>query len=124
MLSVVVVLVLSIEMVHAADTEDGDDDDHDHDPPALVAAVIITGGWQNAATTAEVFLPGSLATCQLPALPRPRYQHSQDGALLCSGTTGAGFEAGVEMACVELTVEGIWATTHTLLMPRSQVGDT
>ena len=89
-----------------------------------VAAVIITGGWQTAGTSAEVFLPASLATCQLPALPRPRYQHSQDGALLCSGTTGAGFEAGVEMACVELTVEGIWATTHTLLMPRSQVGDT
>ena len=40
------------------------------------------------------------------------------------GEAGAGFEAGVEMACVELTVEGIWATTHTLLMPRSQVGDT
>ena len=51
---------------------------------SIAAAILITGGW-SARQSAEVFLPWSNTSCQLPSLPDERYQHVQAGQLLCGG---------------------------------------
>ena len=48
---------------------------------SISAAILITGG-DGAEQSAEVFLPWSNTTCQLPSLPDKRAEHLQAGALL------------------------------------------
>ena len=51
---------------------------------SISAAILITGGY-GAEQSAEVFLPWSNTTCQLPSLPDRRYRHVQSSQLLCGG---------------------------------------
>ena len=61
---------------------------------SISAAILITGG-ANAAQSAEVFLPWSNTTCQLPSLPDERYAHVQSGQLLCGG-----FDSSTRRSCL------------------------
>ena len=51
---------------------------------SIAAAILITGG-DDTDKSAEVFLPWSNTTCQLPSLPDKRLGHVQAGQLLCGG---------------------------------------
>ena len=52
---------------------------------SISVAILITGG-DGASLSAEVFLPWSNTTCQLPSLPDERGGHVQAGPLLCGGS--------------------------------------
>ena len=80
-----------------------------------VAAILITGG--SGQLSAEVFLPSSNTSCELPGLQVERYIHSQDGLLLCGGTFSS-----PAATCEEFSpATGTWArTSHTLQDGRNQ----
>ena len=57
-----------------------------HNCIMLIAGILITGGY-DAYSSAEVFLPSTSTSCQLPGLVarHGRDRHSQDGLLACGG---------------------------------------
>ena len=63
----------------------------------ISATILITGGGYGALQSAEVFLPGSNTTCQLPSLPDKRYDHVQSGPLLCGG----GADSSAKRSCLK-----------------------
>ncbi len=69
----------------------------------ISVAILITGGF-GAEQSAEVFLPWSNTTCQLPPLPDRRYRHVQAGPLLCGG----GAIAPIGRSCVNWSGRGGW----------------
>ena len=71
---------------------------------SISAAILITGGGDETAQSAEVFLPWSNTTCQLPPIPVRRYAHVQAGRLLCGGRSIV-----VRFNCVQWSVQqGGW----------------
>ena len=75
--------------------------------------IIITGGAGDASKIAEIFFPDDGTSCLLPELPDDRYDHTQDGILLCGGDNIA------KKTCITLnTTDGTWTTSHDLLKPR------
>ena len=81
----------------------------------MFSAILITGGDDNTEHSAEVFLPATSTSCQLPGLVLPRYYHTQDNLLVCGGD---GSDA--ETSCEEFSpATGTWArTSHTLQQER------
>ena len=72
---------------------------------SISAAILITGG-DETDQSAEVFLPWSNTTCQLPSLPEGRDGHVQAGPLLCGG----GYSS-TKRSCVRWRVQGGGWTT-------------
>ena len=66
----------------------------------ISAAILITGGKYGAEWSAEVFLPWSNTTCQLPSLLNKRYAHVQAGRVLCGGRSIA-----ARRNCVQWSVQ-------------------
>ena len=81
----------------------------------MFAAILITGG-HGAEHTAEVFLPATSTSCQLPGLVVERRYHTQDNLLLC----GSNSYGGAATSCEEFSpATGTWARTgHTLPQER------
>ena len=76
----------------------------------ISAAILITGGW-GALQSAELFLPWSNKTCELPSLPDKRYYHVQSGNLVCGG----GYK-GTKRSCIKWSDEkGGWVTLPVTL---------
>ena len=75
---------------------------------------MITGGTttnNDGLTSAEIFNPVTKTSCSLPELPEERYEHSQDGGLLCGGENGT--------TCLKWSpATGTWNQSHTLRHPR------
>ena len=81
---------------------------------SLVSAILITGGENSggALDTAELYLPLSNRSCQLPSLPGARYRHSLDAGLLCGGKPA-------ERSCLLWSSEsGAWEDFVTLSVKR------
>ena len=79
----------------------------------MFSAILITGGEDNGVRkSAEVFLPATSTSCQLPGLVLGRWSHTQDGLLLCGGDG----DTGAPTSCEEFSpATGTWArTSHTL----------
>ena len=73
-------------------------------PNSISAAILITGGF-GAEQSAELFLPWSNSTCELPQLPDERYDHVQSGDMMCGG------EHPGTRNCVKWSAEqGDWLT--------------
>ena len=47
--------------------------------------MLITGSWDGAEESAEIYHPDIDSACILPELPEQRYYHTQDGFLVCGG---------------------------------------
>ena len=78
----------------------------------MFSAILITGG-SGTEHSAEVFLPSTSTSCQLPGLAVGRNQHTQDNLLLCGGYYNA------ETSCEEFSpATGTWALSHTLQQER------
>ena len=74
---------------------------------SISAAILITGG-DGAEQSAEVFLPWSNTTCQLPPLPDRRFHHVQARKLMCGGWES---ESSTLMTCVWWSRQtGGWTT--------------
>ena len=80
----------------------------------MFSAILITGGNAGNGThhSAEVFLPSTSTSCQLPGLVLERYFHTQDNLLVCGGD----FYDDAMTSCEEFSpATGTWArTNHTL----------
>ena len=50
-----------------------------------ISAVLITGGWDYALHSAEIYHTDRDTPCALPDLPDQRVFHTQDGSLVCGG---------------------------------------
>ena len=76
----------------------------------LFSAILITGGGPDG-TSAEVFLPSTATSCELPELVVRRSDHTLDGFLACGG-----YNSDALTSCEEFSpTTGTWAlTTHTL----------
>ena len=75
---------------------------------SISEAVLITGGYgaNGALNSAEVFLPWTNSTCQLPSLPDERDGHVQAGPLLCGGG-----DSSTKRSCLKWSVQiGGWVT--------------
>ena len=83
-----------------------------------IAGILITGGY-DAYSSAEVFLPSTSTSCQLPGLVarHGRDRHSQDGLLACGGGCCG---PDPDTSCEEFRpATGTWArTSHTLQQER------
>ena len=79
------------------------------------SALLITGGFSQ--NSAEVFLPSTSTSCQLPGMVFGRHGHTLDNLLACGGCCG---EAG--HSCEEFSpATGLWTNTfHTLLEGRDR----
>ena len=72
---------------------------------SVSAAILITGG-DGATRSADVFLPWSNTTCQLPSLPDQKYLHVQSSQLLCGGGGSS-----TQRSCVNWNKQrGDWVT--------------
>ena len=83
----------------------------------MFSAILITGGSGTGPyNSAEVFLPATSTSCQLPGLVLGRWSHTQDGLLLCGGDG----DTGAPTTCEEFSpATGTWArTSHTLQQER------
>ena len=80
----------------------------------MFSAILITGG-SGTEHSAEVFLPSTSTSCQLPGLVLGRYRHTQDTFLLCGSTYSDAWTS-----CEEFSpATGTWAlTNHTLQKSR------
>ena len=78
----------------------------------MFSAILITGGYNDGILqSAEVFLPSTSTSCELPGLVEGRYYHTQEGLLLCGA-----FEGGAGHSCEEFSPgTGTWATTSHIL---------
>ena len=76
----------------------------------MFSAILITGGLYTD-DSAEVFLPATSTSCQLPGLVLGRNGHTQDGLIVCGGRDGDS-----PTTCEELSpATGTWVrTNHTL----------
>ena len=76
----------------------------------MFSAILITGGFFED-HSAEVFLPSTSTTCQMPGLAVARDGHTQDGLLLCGG-----YDYEADTSCEEFSPStGSWARTrHSL----------
>ena len=82
----------------------------------MFSAILITGGYNDGILqSAEVFLPSTSTSCELPGLVEGRYYQTQEGLLLCGA-----FEGGAGHSCEEFSpATGTWArTNHTLQQQR------
>ena len=79
-----------------------------------IAGILITGGY-DAYSSAEVFLPSTSTSCQLPGLVVKRREHTQDNLLLCGGYSDEALTS-----CEKFSpATGTWAlTSHTLQVYR------
>ena len=78
----------------------------------MFSAILITGGYNDGILqSAEVFLPSTSTSCQLPGLAVGRKYHTQDSLLAC----GCEFNS-CKHSCEEfIPATGTWATfVHTL----------
>ena len=67
-------------------------------------------------STVEIYNPGTNTGCLLPQLPEARYQHTQNGELLCGG--GWGY-LGSEESCDKWRSDsGTWTQSHILRQKR------
>ena len=83
----------------------------------LFSAILITGGCCGSAFySAEVFLPATSASCELPGLVLGRSGHTQAGLLVCGGRGGS----DAMTSCEQFSpATGTWArTSHTLQQER------
>ena len=82
----------------------------------MFSAILITGGLYTD-DSAEVFLPSTSTSCQLPGLVLERDGHTQDNLLLCGG----GYGSDALTSCEEFSpAPGTWArTSHTLQHQRA-----
>ena len=77
-------------------------------------AILITGGL-SADTKAEIYIPATNRSCQLPDLPVRRYFHTQDGFLTCGGTIEP-------LLCHTWNPEtGTWPESYNLTTGRSML---
>ena len=84
----------------------------------MFSAILITGGCCGSAFySAEVFLPATSASCELPGLVLGRSGHTQAGLLLCGGRGGS----DAMTSCEQFSpATGTWArTSHTLQQERA-----
>ena len=73
----------------------------------MYSGLIISGGENNAGTTAEVFVPSTGQHCRLPDMPGfRRYFHTMEKMVVCGGIKD-------EKTCLTLT-DGIWKETQLL----------
>ena len=78
----------------------------------MFSAILITGGL-GADLSAEVFLPATSTSCQLPGLVLERSSHTQDNLLVCGGS-------GSGSSCEEFSpATGTWALTNHTLQDRA-----
>ena len=85
----------------------------------MLSAILITGGCCGSAFySAEVFLPATSTSCELPGLVLGRSGHTQDNLLLCGGRGGS----DAMTSCEQFSpATGTWArTSHTLQDGRYQ----
>ena len=80
----------------------------------MFSAILITGGLYTD-DSAEVFLPSTSTSCQLPGLVVKRREHTQDNLLLCGGYSDEALTS-----CEKFSpATGTWAlTSHTLQKSR------
>ena len=77
----------------------------------MFSAILITGGL-GADLSAEVFLPATSTSCELPGLVLRRYSHTLDNLLVCGGDF---YGHDAETSCEEFSpATGTWALSHTL----------
>ena len=81
----------------------------------MFSAILITGGLYTD-DFAEVFLPSTSTSCQLPGLVVGRWYHTQDNLLLCGGDG----DSGAPTSCEQFSpATGTCArTSHTLQQRR------
>ena len=72
-------------------------------------AILITGGLK-ADTKAEIYIPATRRSCQLPDLPVRRYYHTQDGFLTCGGI----LTANAQLCHTWDPETGTWPLSHNL----------
>ena len=77
-------------------------------PRSVEAGRLTEAGW----------LP--LTSCDLPALPQPRWAHTQDGPLVCGGYGFGEVGLDVMTSCVSLGGQGGWVRSHDLLSHRHE----
>ena len=78
-------------------------------------ALLITGGYNKAEQSVEVFLPWLNTTCELPPLPNQRFAHVQSGNTLCGG----GYNSSTDRSCLQWSVQqGGWITLPFTLNER------
>ena len=79
------------------------------------SALLITGGFSQ--NSAEVFLPSTSTSCQLPWMVFMRSEHTLDNLLACGGCCG---DTGGFRNCEEFNpATGLWTNTfHTLQQER------
>ena len=77
----------------------------------IFSAILINGGY-GADYSAEVFLPSTSTSCELPGLVMGRGGHTQDNLLACGGY----YYSDARTSCEEFSpATGTWAlTSHTL----------
>ena len=75
----------------------------------FLCLVLITGGWNSAALkSAEIYNPVTKTSCSVPKLPESRYEHRDEGGLICGGY-------GAKTSCVKWSPAfGTWTQSHTL----------
>ena len=74
----------------------------------MFSAILITGG-----ATAEVFLPATSTSCELPGLVMGRFYHTQDNLLLCGGWNGDNY---FYTSCERfIPANGTWIRTNHIL---------
>ena len=83
----------------------------------MFSAILITGGDSTGGNSAaEVFLPSTSTSCQLPGLVLGRVDHTMAGLLLCGGCCGGEARSSCEQF---RPATGTWArTNHTLQQER------
>ena len=83
----------------------------------MFSAILITGGDSTGGNSAaEVFLPSTSTSCQLPGLVLGRVDHTMAGLLLCGGCCGGEARSSCEQF---RPATGTWArTSHTLQQER------
>ena len=80
----------------------------------LIILVILVSGdfYSDSDISVEVLYANGTSYCTLPDLPANRYQHSQDGFLICGGG-----DPDTLNNCLTL-VNGTWTQSHSLLHAR------
>ena len=82
----------------------------------MVTGGVGPGGWRNFVSVELLFTNGTYL-CSLPDLPGPRYEHTQNGPMLCGG-----YETIMRHSCVKFC-GGFWNETHSSLRkPRTSHG--
>ena len=86
--------------------------------------MIISGGETSPLSVEAVYLAEAgwrpLTSCDLPALPQPRWAHTQDGPLVCGGYSFGEVGLDVMSSCVSLGGQGGWVRSHDLLSCRHE----